>query len=560
MKRLFRKKSLWIVLFVVLLGSAATWAFKPADHYFAIVKSLDIFASVFRDLDAYYVDSIQPEDLINTGIEAMTGSLDPYTYFYAEDDLDNLAFQATGKYAGVGISILQEGDSTLVGDVYEGSPMQQAGIKVGDILLSLDGKTLHGLSEQAVSDLLKGEPGTVLEVAVRNPVSGKERALKIRRAEINIQSVPYAGLLADHIGYIKMAQFTEYSSHEVETALRKMMDKDRQLQGLVLDLRNNPGGLLEEAVKTANLFIDEGKTIVSTHGKVGSWNRVYKTSALPLDDSLHLVILTNRMTASASEIVAGAVQDMDRGLIVGQRSFGKGLVQTTRDLPYHTKIKITTARYYTPSGRCIQAIDYMHRHEDGSVGLIPDSLKKEFRTEHGRIVSDGGGIAPDVETKPVYFSNIAITLLKHNYIFDYATQYCYAHPSEGDKLPFSLGEAGFSDFMKFMDGKDYVYKTRSEMALDDFKKAAEEEQYFAASQKEFDALQSKVKHDKHQDILKHKDEIRHLLEEEIASRYQLREGRIMQGLPYDPAVQKALALLQQPSAYDSLLHLSVAGQ
>ncbi len=369
-----------------------------------------------------------------------------------------------------------------------------------------------------------------------------------------MKPVSFSGVIRKNVGYIKMTQFTEGSAEQVQQSFEALRKQNPALAGVVLDLRGNPGGLLEEAVSLSNIFIDKGKLIVSTRGKVKSWDREYKTSLAPIDNHIPLVVLTSRSSASASEIVAGAVQDLDRGLVVGQRSYGKGLVQTTRPLPYNAKLKVTTARYYTPSGRCIQAIDYAHRNEEGEADYVPDSLRKSFTTAAGRPVKDGGGIEPDARVESAILSQVAITLLRKQFIFDYATRYYYAHP----QTPAATGSAFvtdevFEEFLKFLDGKDYSYKTRSEEALDNFRSTATREKYYDGLQKEFDALQAKMKHDKKQDLLRNKDEIRQLLEEEIANRYFPQAGRIERSLGWDKDVDEAVALLQSPQKYQQLL-------
>jgi len=426
----------------MLLG-AGIYAFNESDKYFQIAKNLDIFAAFYRELNTYYVDDLSPEKVMHKGIEAMLEETDPYTDFVPEENLDDLKFMATGKYGGVGASINTSGDTTVITDVYEGSPMHKAGIKPGDILISLDGKPTRGMDQEEISRSLKGVPGTSLDMVLQNPHSGAQTTRKITREEINVRPVSYAGLVGNDVGYIKMVQFTENSGAQVQLAFEQLKKEHPGLKGVILDLRGNPGGLLDEAVAVSNIFIDKNKLVVSTKGKVKNWDREYRTEQPAVDVNIPLVVLTNRSSASASEIVAGAVQDLDRGLVVGQRSFGKGLVQTTRPLPYNAKLKVTTAKYYTPSGRCIQAIDYSHRNQEGEVDYVPDSLRKAFTTIAGRKVKDGGGIEPDAQVDPVFLSQVAITLLRRQYIFDYATEYYYAHPKIATAGAFSLSDDDF---------------------------------------------------------------------------------------------------------------------
>lgn len=552
--RYFRYKKVKLLLVIICLAAAGIYAFNENDKYFQIAKNLDIFAAFYRELNTYYVDDLPPEKIMHKGIEAMLEETDPYTDFVPEENLDDLKFMATGKYGGVGASINTTNDTTVITDIYEGSPMHRAGIKPGDILLSLDNKPTRGMDQDEISRSLKGTAGTSLEMVLKNPATGLQFTKKITREEINVRPVSYAGIVSNDVGYIKMVQFTENSGAQVQMAFEKLKQEHPGLKGVILDLRGNPGGLLDEAVSVSNIFIDKNKLVVSTKGKVKNWDREYRTEQPAVDVNIPLVVLTNRSSASASEIVAGAVQDLDRGLVVGQRSFGKGLVQTTRPLPYNAKLKVTTAKYYTPSGRCIQAIDYSHRNQEGEVDYVPDSLRRSFNTVAGRKVKDGGGIEPDAQVEPIFLSQVAITLLRKQYIFDYATEYYYKHPKIAAAGAFSLSEDDFTDFVRFLDGKDYSYKTHSEESLENFQATARKEKYYDAVSKEFEALQQKIRHDKKQDLLKNKAEIRRLLEEEIVNRYYLQKGRIERSLSWDNEVTEAVTLLHTPTRYQQLLH------
>jgi carboxyl-terminal processing protease len=554
MRAVFQRKGR-IVLVLILLVVAGTGikAYSDKDKYFEIAKNLDIFAAFYRELNTYYVDDLPPEKLMHKGIDAMLEETDPYTDFIPEENLDELKFMATGKYGGVGVSVNTDSGRTVITDIYEGSPMHKAGARPGDIIVSLDGKNAQGMDQEEISHLLKGVPGTPLDMVLKNPVTGVETPRKIMREEINVRPVSYSGMTGNDIGYIRMTQFTENSGEAVHKAFEDLKKEHPAMKGVILDLRGNPGGLLDEAVLVANIFVDKNKLIVSTKGKVKNWDRDYKTEDPAVDAKLPLVVLTNRSSASASEIVAGAVQDLDRGVIIGQRSFGKGLVQTTRPLPYNAKLKVTTAKYYTPSGRCIQAIDYSHRTEEGEAEIVPDSMRKSFTTIGGRKVRDGGGIEPDDAVDPTLLSQVAVTLIRKLYIFDYATQYYYQHPSIAPAGKFLLSEDDFSDFMHYLDGRNYSYKTRTEEALETFQNTARKEKYYDAVAKEFDALQQKMKHDKKQDLLKNKTEIKHLLEEEIVNRYYLQKGRIEKSLSSDNDVTEAVAVLHQPERYQKLL-------
>lgn len=540
----------------LVVGAAAALlcvsAFTQGDKYFQMAKSLDIMAAVYRDLNVYYVDSVDPSKLMKNGIEAMTQSLDPYTYYYGESDLGDLNFQTTGKYGGVGTAIRKEGDSVVVTEVYDDAPFYKAGIRPGDEILSLEGRPTQQMSLDEISDYLKGDPGTPLQLVIRHPFGGTA-SYTVVRSMVDIRSVAYAGMASDSVGYVKMIQFTEGVSAETKKAIEKLRKAHPGMRGLILDLRGNPGGLLDEAVSTANLFLPRGDTVLSTRGRVANWNRVYRADAEPLDTRIPLAVLTNRHSASASEIVAGAVQDLDRGIVVGQRSFGKGLVQTTRDLPYHSRVKITTAKYYTPSGRCIQAIDYARRSRDGSLVVIPDSLKKDFFTRDGRLVMDGGGIQPDRDVEPHYLSHVASALEAQHLIFDYATLYCHEHPTPPGDSTFHLGEADYRAFGRFLKSRDFTYKSETEMALDELHASAAEEGYAAKIAPEFRALSQTLARSKEDDLHVHKPEIVRLLEMEIMSRYYFQRGRIRQDIPTDPVVRTAVHLLEDQAAYRRLL-------
>lgn len=548
------KRRFTIAIIAAVCCVSITLAFGVRDKYFEMAKSLDIMAAAYRDLNAYYVDSISPSALMQTGIEAMAQSLDPYTYYFAENDLGDLNFQATGKYGGVGTAIRKIGDSTVVSAVYANAPFEKAGIRAGDIIVSLEGKPTEQMPLEQISELLRGEPGSFLRLEIRQPFTKKISRYKIERKQVEVSSVAYAGLLPSHTGYIKLTQFTEGASEEVKRAYRQLIKEDPGLSGLIMDLRGNPGGLLEEAVQTANLFLPVGDTILSTRGRVSTWNRIFTATKQPLDSSIPLAILINGQSASASEIVAGAMQDLDRGIIVGRRSFGKGLVQTTRNLPYHTKMKITTARYYTPSGRCIQAIDYSRRDTDGDVAYIPDSLKNDFHTRDGRTVMDAGGIMPDKAVTPKTFSYVAGELVRKNMIFNYATRYVYQHKTPPDENHFQLTDEDYKHFIQFLKESHYSYESRTQKALNRLKSVARDEGYSSVLEQDYQAMEQKLKVNQPPDLKKYESEIKTLLETEIMSRYYYEVGGIMQELPSDSVVQTAVSLLNQQPLYHKLLH------
>ena len=526
------------------------------DKYFEISKNLEIYSNVFKELNQYYVDPIEPGKMVKTGVDAMLNDLDPYTNLITEADMEDYELQTTGKYSGIGVSTRIKDGDIIISELYENGPVSKAGIKAGDVVVSIDGQKVKGKDSDDVGLLMRGAPGTTLNIVVRNPMTQKEESKTITREEIKISSVPYASLLGteNNIAYVFLSQFTPNCSREVRNALDSLKKVQPALKGVVLDLRGNPGGLLDEAVNVCNLFIDKGQLVVSTKGKNKEWDKQFRTTGTPWDLEIPVAVLVNHGSASASEIVAGTTQDLDRGVIIGTRSFGKGLVQNVRTLGYNTRLKITTAKYYTPSGRCIQALDYSHRNEDGSVSSVPDSLKKMFKTKIGRNVYDGGGVEPDVKMEEENLSPLTVTLLTKSYIFDYATKYYYSHPKIAPAAEFELSDNDFNDFEKWLSDKDYSYKTDSEQQLTALKETAEKEKYFDNVKNEFNALAGKLAHDKKQDLAKNKQEVMRVLANEIVSRYYYQKGRVINKLKRDDKdLQKALILLSSSKDYKSLL-------
>jgi len=558
MKRSFAKIP---ILLILLLGAG----FRPyaqtndaTDKYFEISKNLEIYTNLFKELNIYYVDPIEPGAMMKTGVDAMLKGLDPYTNFISEAEIEDFEFQTSGRYGGIGAGIRIDDDSNIViADPIEGSPVDKAGIKAGDIIVSVDEHPLKGKTEEQFGPLLKGSSGSSLTMVIQQPFTGKQTTHTIKREEINISSVPYFTLLGKekNIAYASLTQFTQNCSRDLLRALDSLKSQNKDLKGVVLDLRGNPGGLLNEAVSICNLFVDRGQLVVSTRGKNADWNKEFHTNAAAWDATIPLVVLVNHGSASASEIVSGTMQDLDRGVIIGTRSYGKGLVQIVRPLSYNTQLKVTTAKYYTPSGRCIQAIDYSHRNEDGSVSTVPDSLKKSFKTKNGRLVYDGGGIEPDVKTEDVELSNILQSLLAKGYIFDYATKYYYEHPQIAPAQDFKLTDAEFNAFITWLGSKDYSYQTASEKKLQELKEQAEAEKSFDKIRTEFNALATKLAHDKKQDIEKHAAEVSRVLAAEIAGRYYYQKGRVVNRLYNgDQDMQQALLLLESgDSRYEDLL-------
>lgn len=535
---------------LIILLSVGFTTIKNKD--LELVKNLDIYYTLFRELNMFYVDETEPEELVTTSINAMLSSLDPYTTYIPESDMDDFKFQTTGEYGGIGSLITRSGDHVIISNPYDGFPAAKAGIRAGDLILEVDGIPTQKLALESVSEKLKGKPGTELTLVVERYGEEKPLEFVLVREKISIHNVPYFGMLDSQTGYIRISNFTTGAGKEVESAL-KSLKRDHDMNSLVLDLRSNPGGLLIEAVRICNLFVDKGEMIVSTKGKVKQWDSEYITQREPLDKEIPLVVLINRGSASASEIVAGALQDLDRGVIVGQRTFGKGLVQTSRPLKYNAQLKVTTAKYYIPSGRCIQALDYTHRNEDGSVGLIPDSLISEYKTKNGRLVYDGGGIQPDFEVIPEMLSEISLQLYRQNMLFDYATRYRSAHDEIATPESFSISDADYDAFKSFVEGRDFEFKTASEKALEDLVKTAKRERYYELANDAFSTLEQKLSHNNLKDLETFQVEIRQLLTEEIVNRYYFQSGRILAQIQQDKQLDKAVEVLNEPALVKEVL-------
>ena len=525
--------------------------FGSNDKDFQIAKNLDIFFNLFREVDLYYVDEKDPEDLINSSISGMLNSLDPYTTYIPESDIEEFRFMTTGQYGGIGALIRKGGDYTIITEPYEGFPAQRAGLQAGDTLIEINGTSIKGKAVSDVSELLKGDPNTELTLTIKHGFAPPVEKTFMRE-KITIKNVPYYGFVDDGIGYIQLSNFTKDAGKEVRQAFIDL--KSWGATAVILDLRGNPGGLLNESVEVANIWIDKNREIVSTRGKAKQWDNVYETEKAPLDTLIPLAVLVNRGSASASEIVAGALQDLDRAIIVGERTFGKGLVQTTRPLSYNAHLKITTAKYYIPSGRCIQALDYSHRNEDGSVGYIPDSLISEFKTRNGRIVKDGGGIKPDVTVETDPPANITVSLYAYNLIFDYATQFAYKHDSIPQPEEFQITDEIYADFMNFLKNKEFDYNTLSNDKLDELIKTTKREGYYSIAKDEIEKLRVMLSANKEKDLLTFQDEIKDLLRDEIISRYYYQRGRIIASLQNDKQLKEAIDLLKENGAVTSILH------
>jgi carboxyl-terminal processing protease len=521
----------------------------PSTRDFRLSKNMDIFFSLIREVSIFYVDDTDPEKLIENAISGVLEDLDPYTTYVPESEKENYATMTTGRYGGIGSLIRQAGEYIIIAEPYEKFPAQKSGLRAGDIITSIDGVSIKGFQVNEVSELLKGQPKSPVLLTIQRPGQNDPLTKEIIREEVRINNVAWYGKVADEIGYIQFNGFTENAHQEVRDALNDLK-RNYGATRIILDLRGNPGGLLMEAVNVTNLFVEKGEEIVSTRGKVKQWDHVYKAGKRPVDAEIPLVVLVGESSASASEIVAGAVQDLDRGIVIGRRTFGKGLIQTTRQLSYNSQLKITTAKYYTPSGRSIQAWDFS---EGNGARNIPDSLISEFSTKNGRKVFDGGGIIPDIQVNEERPSSLVINLMARNFIFDYATAFASENSSIPPVSEFTINEELYSAFLEFLDSKDFDYNTQTETHLNHLISASKEENYYDATGDLFIELKEKIADEKQRDFELHGKFIKSLLKEEIASRYYFQKGRIQASLESDPDLEKAIEVLKNPALYSSIL-------
>lgn len=529
------------------------FAFKEKnDKLFALAKNIDIFATLVRELDSYYVDDVDPDELVTIGINAMLEELDPYTEYIPEEESADFRMLTTGEYAGIGALIGGRGEGNIIIMPYTGFPAQNSGLKIADQLLLVDTVDVTKKSTSDVSDLLKGPANTPVYLKVKRDQDTLE--FNLMRKKIFLKNVPYYGKLDDKTGYIKLSDFTTNASNEVRNALVDL--KSQGIEKLVFDLRDNPGGLVNEAIEIVNLFIPKGKEVVKTIGKLENVNFTYKTTKTPVDKDIPMVVLINERSASASEIVAGSLQDYDRAVLIGRKSFGKGLVQTTIPLTYNAQMKVTTAKYYIPSGRCIQAIDYAQSRENGEIVSVPDSLRKEFKTSNGRIVLDGAGIEPDEEVESKRYAPITYSLVARNHVFDFATEYFYKHPSISDPRSFKISDQDYDEFIAWLDGKEYDYTTYLEKSMDELKENAEKAPYYDEIKDQIEALEKRVHHSKEQDLVTYADEVRKVISEEIVSRYYFQEGMVEASLNDDSDVKAAVEVLNAPSKVTQILTAS----
>ena len=546
------KKIIFPILFLLTSLLSVSGASKPDQRTFRISKNLTIFNSVFRDLDLFYVDTLNYDKMLKGSIDNMLEKLDPYTVYLPEEETDDLTFMTTGEYAGIGSMIMKTGTEVVVSEPYEGMPAQRNGIRAGDVILDIDGQKISGKSVNEVSALLKGTPGTIIKLKLKRPGEKNILEKSFNREKIQINPVRYSTLVADKIGYLMLSEFTDRAAIELKAAVNEMVHKN-QIESLVLDIRNNGGGLIDEAIKIVGYFVPKGTEVVTTKAKNKEADRTYKTPTEPIFPQMKLVILANRSSASASEIVAGSIQDLDRGVIVGERTFGKGLVQNIRPVGFGGNLKVTTAKYYIPSGRCIQAIDYSHRNEDGSVGHIPDSLTSEFKTRIGRKVRDGGGIIPDTLTKDERKLNVAYYIFAQNLYFDFVTQYVLKHPLIASPVDFKLSEDDYKAFTDYLISKKFSYTTQTEKYYKELLEMAQYEGLDSRAKDEFTALKTKLMPEVSKSLEENKKDIAELLSLEIIKRYYYQKGEIQYSLRTDKELKVALDLLKPDGKYSLIL-------
>ena len=549
--------------FLLIIMGVMFVAFKQDDRNFKIVKNLDIFTSIFKEIEMFYVDTVDVDKVIQTGVEGMLSLTDPYTEYYPDAEVNSLKEMITGKYAGIGAVIrYSEGNNrVVVAEPVEGMPAALSGVKAGDIILSVGGKNMErgNMKPQEltshVSSELRGEPGTSFMLKVLRPLKNDsiEMEFKITRKSIRNNPVPYYGMVKDSIGYLALSSFTDNSAKDFKKAFIDL--KHQGAKSLIVDLRDNGGGSLAEAVDIVNLFVPKGKKVVFTKGKISQMQKNYITQNEPVDVEIPIAVLVNGNTASASEIVSGSLQDFDRAAVVGVRTFGKGLVQTTRPLPYNGTLKVTTAKYYIPSGRCIQAIDYSRKNADGSVARIPDSLSNVFYTSVGREVRDGGGIRPDIEVKESKLPNIIFYLINDDLIFDYATQYCWEHPQLASVDDFALTDKDYEQFKEFVKLRKFSYDRQSVKMLKSLKEVAEFEGYMETASAEFDALEKKLNHNLDRDLDHFSKQIKKMISESVIVRYFYQKGVLMQRLKDDEQFDKAVEVLSDNAKYASIFEV-----
>ncbi|MBK8603732.1 MAG: S41 family peptidase [Saprospiraceae bacterium] len=541
------KKAL-IIFTVVLSGFIGMGAaVYNNDKLFEISKNIEIFSNLFKELNTYYVDDIDPSKLMKVGIDAMVETLDPYTNYFSETQIETWRYLTEGKYEGIGANVQTIGDEITIIEPYEGCPAFEAGLKAGDVIVSIDGQSTKGKNSSDLGVLLRGVPGSAITIDVRRPGVKEIKSFKMNRGEIKMSNAPYSGIIRDHVGYVSLTTFTQDAGKNIADAIKTMKKDDPLLKGVILDLRDNGGGLLMEAINIVNIFVPNGVEVVSTRGKVRDWDKTFTTQRPALDETLPVVVLINKHSASASEIVSGAIQDLDRGVIIGQRSYGKGLVQNTKDIGFNSKLKLTTSKYYIPSGRCIQSVSY----RNGEPLDVPDNERHVFRTKGGRKVLDGGGVTPDILIVPDSGDAPVKALLDNYVVFNYVTKYIQTHPTIAKAEDFKFTD--FEDFMKFVESNNYPFETNSEKELKELEADAKSDEFLKILQPDLTALKNKILKEKKNVLMNHKDQINRFISKDIVTRFYNQKGKIVYSINNDSEVIDAVKLLQDPAKYNKIL-------
>ncbi|MDR0430163.1 MAG: S41 family peptidase [Tannerellaceae bacterium] len=557
MYRPIRKNIVCILCLLFFMGNTVLLKAQTTnDNRFEVSKQLDILNALVKEVEMFYVDTLDIEKMVNRGIDAMMRGLDPYTEYIPEQNMDELRVVTTGEYGGIGSYIRQRGEGVIIIEPFEGMPAALAGLKAGDRILAIDTVNVENSASDKVSELLKGVPNTKMKIKIQRSGEKKPQTIELTRKQILVDQVTYYGVRNKDVGYIYLRGFTDKSAQEVKAAFDDLR-KNHQIKSLILDLRNNGGGLLETAVQVVNMFVSKGKEVVSTKGKIKQWDRTYRTASEPIDTVIPLAVLINGASASAAEIVSGALQDMDRAVLIGQRSFGKGLVQSPRELPYNGSVKITMSKYYIPSGRCIQQVDYSHRNSDGSVGNIPDSLTNVFYTSKGRPVRDGGGVSPEFEIEEPQTPTLMYYLMNDYMLFDFVTEYAQKHNTIGPLEDFEVTDADFEAFKTYAKEKNFNYDRQSEKILKNLKEVAQFEGYMDSDSTLFKELEAKLTPDIERDFNRFKDEIKQMMASEIVKRYYYQKGELIQTLKDDPVLEKALEVLGNPELMERTLSTPV---
>ena len=548
-----RKNRILFILPIALFITFCFSAFKRDNHNFELSKQLNIFNTLVKEIDLFYVDTIMPEKVIKEGIDAMLSKLDPYTTYYNEEGSNELKMMITGKYAGIGslIRFHEKENTTVIAEPYDNMPAAKAGLQIGDLIQSINGVSVIGMSSDSVSNMLRGEAGTKLSIVVKRPGEKELVTIKLVRENIALPALPYYGIVRDSIGYLQLVSFTDGCSKEMRRAIIDL--KNKGAHSYIIDLRSNGGGSLMEAIEIVNLFVPKGLNIVETKGKIKRSNEIYKTTREPIDTVSPLIVLVDGQTASAAEIVSGSLQDLDRAVIIGTRTYGKGLVQVTRELPYNGYLKVTTSKYYIPSGRCIQAIDYSHRNADGSVARTPDSLTNVFHTAAGREVRDGGGIQPDIEPKGEKLTTLLFSLVQDMSIFDFATEYKLKHPTIAPAETFELSDEDYEAFKNFLKSSGFSYDKESYKSLIKFKKVLELEGYTDATKQEIEKLEKVLQHNLDHDLTFFAKDVKRFLSDEIIKRYYSQKGGIVYALRDDTDMEESFKLLADREKYNKIL-------